>query len=90
MSVSNMFSLVLLRIIFVLTLITGAVNSGPNTHWSKRSGEHRPGQYQGEEVSTDIEDKPNQSLRIKENKNSPENTKSFHCFHFQQWFEAKC
>ena len=52
-----MFSLMLHRIILVFTLITGTVNSGPNTYWSKRSEELRPGGYRGQEISTKIEAK---------------------------------
>ena len=77
MSASRMFSLMPYRTIFVLTIITGAVNSGPNTYWSKRSGELRPGKYQGQEVSTEIGDKPDQSLHQEENKRFSRNYRGF-------------
>ena len=62
MSASNMFSMMLHRTIFVFTIITAAVNSGPN-----RSRELKPREYQVKEVSTEIEDKPNQSIHHEEN-----------------------
>ena len=81
-----MFSLIPYRTIFVFTIITGAVNSLPThilTHyWSKRSGELRPGQYQGEEDSTDIEDITNHSLHIEENKIFGRKYKGFPLFPF--------
>ena len=72
MSASNMFSLMLHTTIFVFTLITGAVNSGAN-----RSGELIPREYQGKEVSTEIEDKPNQSIHQEENKRQNKNYRGF-------------
>jgi hypothetical protein len=77
-----MFSRIPHRTIFAFTIITEAVNSLPNTYWSKRSGELRPGQYQGEEDSTDSEDKTNHSLHIEENKIFGRKYKRFPLFPF--------
>ena len=75
-----MFSLMPHRIIFVFAFITVAVNS--NIYWSKRSGEHRPGKYQGKEALTEIEDKPNQSLQPEENKRFAKQYREFPLFPF--------
>ena len=73
MSASNMFSLKLHRTIFLFTLITGAVLTMPNTYWSKRSGEL--GQ-------TKIEDIPNPSVHLEENKRHYKNDRGFPLFPF--------
>jgi hypothetical protein len=70
-----MFSLMLHTTIFLFTLITGAVNSGPNTYWSKRSGEIRQTGIQEQEVSTEIGDKTN--LHQEENKRQNNNYRGF-------------
>ena len=72
MSASNMFSMMLHRTIFVFTIITAAVNSGPN-----RSRELKPREYQIKEVSTEIGDKPDQSLHQEENKRFSKNYRGF-------------
>lgn len=65
-----MSPLILHRTILLLTLIKGAVISKPNIYWSKRAGGigREPGQYQGEELSIQIEDIIKPFLQMKENK----------------------
>ena len=84
-----MFSLMLLRIILVLTLITRAVNSGPNIYWSKRSGDHRPGEYQGNKVFAGDENKPNQSLQREGNKTFAKQYREFPLFPFSTIVRSK-
>ena len=66
MTTSNMFTLMLHGTILVLTLITGAVHSKGNTHWSNGGIRKGLGQYQGQEVLKDIEIKP--SIHREDNK----------------------
>ena len=80
MSASNMFSLMLHRIILVFTLITGTVNSGPNTYWSIRSGELRPVEYQGQEVLTKLKTKPVNPITCQETQRNS----TVSIIHFQQ------
>ena len=89
MSASRMVSLIPHRTIFVFTIITGAVNSLPNTYWSKRSGALIPRQYQGREVSTEIGDKPDQSLHQEYKKRYIRNYRGFPPFPFSTIVQSK-
>ena len=63
----------------------GAIQAGPNTYWSKRSGEIS----QGPEVSTETEGYSNHPIEKKKTKDFLEEIGNIHCFLFQQLLTEK-